>query len=299
MVDQMNRTDEERDSILIRDYPDVPEDADDYAPRNPKMAAFLGRARSGKSLSMCRFAVEAYRSGLNVWHNGGLKFGELLDPERLLALELMDGLVILDEVHRWADSRTGQRLFQRDLSNVLLQLGKLNLGIFWATHRPMLVDLRLREATDMWFICQTEDKGESVMMEIRDFNEIHVSSDLVRLLIRKDMSEYWKYYDTESLFAHMEAEEVNDRKNQRGYKEMEQVQQACYTLFTQLKQETATSSEIARLMHSWKDQGFYTLDPARVGRHMAMIGIPMKRTARANVYAIGDFFRDNNGVLSS
>jgi len=110
----------------------------------------------GKTLSMTAFLHSDFLEGRDIYSNYNLEFEyhplniqDFMDNE----IDLQNCSIGIDEVHLFADSSARTKL-SRMISYFILQTQKRGVTLFWTSQRFMNVDLRLRNPTNMLFICK-------------------------------------------------------------------------------------------------------------------------------------------------
>lgn len=139
-----------------------------------------GRQGSGKTLTMSAIGLFlANAMKLKLYANYSL-FSSIYLPN-LQALEYLDtGVVCLDEVWLWLDSRRSSKNI--DISPLILQARKKGLLIMWNAQNEGQVDLRLRENTDYMLFMERNRTDRRITLTTVDWQYGDIGR---RLEIRK------------------------------------------------------------------------------------------------------------------
>lgn len=115
---------------------------------------FYGLQGGGKSWGVVVFAEDFHiKDNLKVFANFKIKFGELIDMEKLLNFQYSDCVIILDEAYGIADSHSHTK--SNDLiSTVILQSRKRRVEVFFATQNEGDLYKRVREQAERKVFCQ-------------------------------------------------------------------------------------------------------------------------------------------------
>lgn len=108
----------------------------------------------GKTLCMTAFAFSDYEEGATVYSNYKLMFKhkQLVIEDFLKESDIKKATVCIDELHIFADSSARTKL-SRLLTYFTLQTQKRDVNFYWTSQRFFNVDLRIRNVTDLVFIC--------------------------------------------------------------------------------------------------------------------------------------------------
>jgi hypothetical protein len=157
--------------------------------------AFVGYKGSGKTLSIIRETLAYYKKGYAVYSNIkliGIKYKDY-DLKEIVKLHNNDEQVkncvfIMDEAQLFVDSRRGMTGKSLCISYFISQTRKRNVHFLYSTQLNRMVDVRLRDNTDVKVICQKK-KG-------RFYNTLELMNGKRHTFSFKG-EEYYKYYDTE------------------------------------------------------------------------------------------------------
>ena len=126
--------------------------------------AFTGPRGSGKTLAMTYYALQYMARGLKVWSNYKIAYnnnGYRLEclPLNMDALytfdeELVQGLVCIDEINLWANSRRSIANTNLLLTSIFQQIRKRGLSFFFTVQEFSWVDNRIRWQVDLQFKCR-------------------------------------------------------------------------------------------------------------------------------------------------
>lgn len=116
------------------------------------VCCFMGTLGAGKTLLMSVLGASiASQQGVNIYANYKTKFADRINGIQHL-VQLENGLMLIDEAQSLLDSREfGKNV---DITQWLLLIRKVRLGMFYTTQHIDFVDKRLREITDVLFWCQ-------------------------------------------------------------------------------------------------------------------------------------------------
>lgn len=114
---------------------------------------YKGARGRGKTLTMVKDAFRMHLSGYSVFSNMSLKFGSRVSPDEVLSLNRESALkhcvLVLDELQLFFDSRNFTKPQNKDFSNFIQQIRKRDIHILYTTQYVNLVDLRIRQQTDI------------------------------------------------------------------------------------------------------------------------------------------------------
>ena len=116
-----------------------------------------GVIRSGKTgLDTALTLIEAEKDNVEVFANfrinhPKIKYLETVDDFMALHLDEMNGLVCIQEMQVWIESRLSGKEITRAVDKVILQSGKLGFDILWDAQLTSSVDKRARLNTTSWF----------------------------------------------------------------------------------------------------------------------------------------------------
>lgn len=115
------------------------------------IVSYKGRSGSGKTLSMVKDGMAFYQKGYKVYCNFECSFAEKISNEEVLALnkdsDLYNCVIMLDELQSIFDSR--KRKESTTFSHFIQQIRKRNIHILGSIRFEYLVDVRIREETDI------------------------------------------------------------------------------------------------------------------------------------------------------
>ena len=192
---------------------------------NTNVTCLLGRRGSGKTLMLCRLAVEewirANKKGykdFHIYHNGflnnnadifkidGKVTGRIQDVGLMDIIEtvqtgrtkLENGLLMIDEVTSIGDNRYGASSYGGVLfSHYILMIRKRGMSCLYATQFEHSIDRRLKEQTDIVGYCQSapRDKGKQVGVTYVHQGTFGPEGEK-RKKLYYNMEQMWDVYDT-------------------------------------------------------------------------------------------------------
>lgn len=116
---------------------------------------FEGPQRCGKTLAMSLFARLGSLKGRPIFTNLAytfdytpLKFFELDLKNTEMVESIKGGLITIDEMNFWFDSRASMSGINRQFASLLLQTKKLGVDLYGTTHHLSYLDKRFRENYD-------------------------------------------------------------------------------------------------------------------------------------------------------
>ena len=203
--------------------------------RDSYIIGFFGPKGSGKTLAMTYFALKAmilYK--FKCWASPGyaIKFqtgkdgdrqtyeSEPLDMGKFYSMdqEITRGLVCIDELPVFAESRASNRLQNRLIDYTLMQVRKRRLNFFYTSQNPEWVDKRIRWSTDIGIFCEDlsrimskgEKRGELIRLYMMDWSGQWTGRPYERTgkVIKKDVryaNKIWPVYDSWEVVDAIEA----------------------------------------------------------------------------------------------
>jgi|AntAceMinimDraft_18_1070375.scaffolds.fasta_scaffold152144_2 GTPase SAR1 family protein len=169
----------------------------------------LGKQGSGKTLMITKFCVDNYNDKPRpIFSNYELKklpytsitFETSTDPKKLSILDTLDSdpnyfnnsIMLLDEIHIYADSLDFKKNNSRRLQIFFSQLRKRNILLLATTQYIMNVDIRIRRQTKNVFEMKHiyKDLYKVITSEIDGYFTEEISSYNIVL------KEYYSHYDT-------------------------------------------------------------------------------------------------------
>lgn len=114
------------------------------------ISLIVGDMGCGKTFLLTLLGYWHYLNGETVYSNYPVNFPHVkIDSIKVLE-NAKDGVVLLDEVHLIADSRTAMRRQNRISSIILLKSRKRKLRFYMTSQRPDLIDRRVRDQVTFW-----------------------------------------------------------------------------------------------------------------------------------------------------
>ena len=172
----------------------------------------LGRQGSGKTLLITKYAVDTYEKEKRpVFSNYTLlkipfqkiTLDKTKNPDAISILDQLDkdpnffnnSIMLLDEIHLYADSYDIMKKGNRRLQTFFSQLRKRNILLLATTQYFMNVDIRIRRQTKNVFSMEHiyKDLFKVITSEVDGYFEREISSFNVIL------SDYYSHYDTNEL----------------------------------------------------------------------------------------------------
>lgn len=174
----------------------------------------FGGFGSGKTLILASYCCHvANKPNYKVFTNFTVKHKNItiVEPIDLLNINPTDYNVLLglDEVYAWLDSRMSQTKVNRFLSWIILQSRKRNMDIFYTAQLGSLVDLRLRDLTDIVIYCmRTSLKPKADFVYIMELNLGWSVRRAKFLLPYKKARKFFQYFDTREIVQPIEIERL-------------------------------------------------------------------------------------------
>ncbi len=131
------------------------------------IVGFIGDIGGGKTASLVKEVYIKYLSGRKIFSNIKLNFPYThVSQEDLLEMasggfNLQDGVLVLDEIHIYLDSRTSMSKENRVITYFALQTRKVGVDLYYTTQYINQVDLRLRNLTNALIECYTQENSET------------------------------------------------------------------------------------------------------------------------------------------
>lgn len=292
----------------------------------PWVIAVTGPRGAGKSLLLCQLGCKALAAGIPVWSNMKISFtledhdhkvrhleSEPLDLETLYRLgeDVSGGIIIMDELLYYADSRQSGRVGNRILYYALRQSRKRQLSFFWSSFSMGQVDLRLRAETDLEFRCSDASKtpwglretqlvpGEMVFVDVLDLSgaltgrplfgkKFYTYADIMQF--RLYGKPFWNCYNTAEIVDHMEASRPIDleltprRLGDKSFQHM-----AERGLVAQTAQRFIDRGELViPALTFWDTAGVSSEQRKQLGKYRNELGIRMFRSSKGG----GAYFLD-------
>jgi len=150
----------------------------------------LGRQGSGKTLLLVKLAYEYLKFGKTVYSNVHLNMNyKPINYNDIVACNLMDAVVLIDEVHLLLPSRRAlSRLNTEICDNFLSMARKQNTEIFGSTQTLRKVDVRFREEADYIYQCTKYVYNENTNTWVEALHT-HIFDDSVPILIEVEVTE--------------------------------------------------------------------------------------------------------------
>lgn len=162
-----------------------------------------GNIGSGKSVALTYFGLEEYfllkKPIFSNFHLKGniphkvISFEDLIDMATR-KVELKRAAILLDEAHIWIDSRTSASKLSRVFTYFVLQTGKQDINLYWASQRLSQVDLRLRQQTDI--AVNVTKKNE--VYHVLNMVNTHTGAEDKQTIYGPDV---YPFYDTHEIIA--------------------------------------------------------------------------------------------------
>jgi len=125
----------------------------------------FGGLGDGKTLlqTLITLDIAKNRSDYEIYSNYNIKNDRvhIITPLELIDInpETNRALINLDEAYAWLESRCSMSAVNRILSWIILQSRKRNMDICYTAQLTSTVDLRLRNLTDLAFVCEKTENG--------------------------------------------------------------------------------------------------------------------------------------------
>jgi hypothetical protein len=181
---------------------------------------FMG---DGKTIFLVRNAVKDYLKGRKIFANfniNGIQYERFIVDDLLKienAEKYNNASIFIDEIVLFMDCRRSSRKENIALSTLLRQSRKRNLLIMYSTQSLDEVDLRLLRYTSIFIIaqkCYTLKEDKYIELEHwRNYTIIDNrkrKENLTRMNL--DISQYYKYYDTNEIIQSIYEEKKNEKK---------------------------------------------------------------------------------------
>lgn len=130
-----------------------------------------GGISQGKSVALTYFGLEEHVNlGKHIFSNFRLygvpytllTFDDLLEMAES-KVELENAVILIDEAHIWFDSRASASKLNRTFSYFVLQTGKQDINLYWASQDAGQVDPRLRKRTDIAIVVRAAPRNQHVL----------------------------------------------------------------------------------------------------------------------------------------
>lgn len=134
---------------------------------------------------------------------GKLNMNDRIDL--ILALEqdphyFDNSIMILDEIHLYADSLNMHGVNNRVLQGFISQIRKRNILLLASTQFVMHFDVRIRRQVKYWFEMENLEEGSFMVTTLKmTSNKDIYYPDKILTMVEVDLQDYFKYYDTTEL----------------------------------------------------------------------------------------------------
>ena len=196
-------------------------------PEETTINFYTGDRGMGKSLACVADAAMAYKSGVDVIHNGAMFFGQELDIDRMMDNGYSKCIIVIDELEEYMNNLRTSSTVQVDLISVLIQMRHQDCEIMATTQYPREINARFKTRVDFHYLCSSRDKGRSVFQFINPapWNEDarnHGKPSRRRIL--QNAQRFWNLYDSKRFVAvggvRSSAAELRARDQLRATKEI-------------------------------------------------------------------------------
>ena len=282
--------------------------------------AFTGIRGSGKSLCMAWNIAHCLVQHMNVWSNMNVAFkckypdgtfesfaSKPLDFNALYNLdrELQSGVVAIDEIQYYIDSRVSGSLRNRMINAVIRQIRKRTLSFLYTTRSLDFIDKRLRNwETDIEFQCwdlhksnTSIGKGKLITINALDHSGAWTGRPWfpkmppTNRFILKGADRIWPVYNTEEIIDYFEASAPlkmnrggsgDPGADEAAISQMDSIHDlvAAYRLENQ---KEVPADQLRANLH--QKYGVYVEDRA-LGKMMKGIGATRKRTHAGSFYVL-------------
>jgi len=166
------------------------------------ISGFIGDIGGGKTASMVKEVYIKYLQGRKIYSNIKLNFPytpitrDNLQEMATGGFNLNNGVLVLDEIHIYIDSRTSMSKSNRIITYFALQTRKVGVDLYYTTQYIDQVDKRIRNLTNNLIECYTEvnsltnEKFTLNIYRIRKINKVIVKKIIFPTRIVYDL------YDT-------------------------------------------------------------------------------------------------------
>jgi len=173
------------------------------------LIGIFGTFGSGKTLLMAILGyIVAKNPNYQVYANFEIKHPKVktIEPEDFLDINPKNkkAMVLIDEAYAWLDSRMSMAKVNRFLSYVVLQSRKRNMDIFYTAQLSGSVDLRLRELTDIFIICQklpTENGEQCFVYNVYEWKTLNKLSEHHFIIRWNQAEKYFNRFDTREIIS--------------------------------------------------------------------------------------------------
>jgi hypothetical protein len=288
-----------------------------------QVLVFTGPRGSGKTLSMCFWAVVFMVEGHKVWSNfpisfdfywpGGQKVHYQSTPIDMATIyefdkELNAGVVCLDEISLWCSARRSMAVANRLLNNFLVMTRKRKLTFMFSAQNFQWLDNQLRFQTDLLFKCadmshwnKTLKAGEVINWTIQDMSGFYSGLPAYEGIVegRNEFKyqlwgrPFWPFFNSWQEFDVTEAARsvveiarpplIIDRRTE-AQRSREKTIYEGLTALRDSGESRFSSEQITEYMESLG----ITIDSRQLGRYMKGTGFTYRQTRKGNFYELNE-----------
>lgn len=271
------------------------------------MYGFFGWKGAGKSLSATKFIYEEWYKGnqhplndgtrgvIDIYHNGGLMFGEKFNLRKFINMEYSNCMIFIDEFHIYANPRRAMSFMNVIMSDNMLQLRKMNVNMCIATHHMGLVDVNIRQQIDYHIQCEKPEEqelhGKVCYQEWSDpFGHYGPPGERTIPIVQWGLEEYWSFYDSFGLFF---LDQVYDKKQQERERKAERFKEilgACQVLYDQ----GITEARPQMIVEVMNQNGIMDVSATDIGLALRNMGYASLKRPSGHFYSLQEVCAESN-----
>jgi len=173
----------------------------------------IGNQGSGKTLLMCRLALEAYKKKKTIYSNINFKFPyKKINYNDIIQCNYSNAAVFIDELHLLLPNRRSMSKINIEITNSFIsQVRKQNLELYGSSQRFLKNDIKVRDETDYLYECKKYIFQNGVFQNTHTNENLSVKTPIVISAKITEISTmeshnisfvgnpYFKWYDTKEI----------------------------------------------------------------------------------------------------